>query len=592
MKRILPILLVLVLFAGCGSKDAGEATETTAAQPVLEPDNSTYVANSDIEQKTNGAVRLYDLAGMQVDQISQTGDRLLLVSQGEETQFTALSSDGTVAAALRIPAQLTAWQATYSGFAYYDTDNNQAVFLDPQLQETNRYELPGEIIGAPVFSPDGGEIFYCLGQEIRALDTELGVNRPVRTHSGQSLTLLGCYLDGTVLACSVQDQAGQWSTLYLSTQTGEKLSTDENLLSISSHDSSYFATRRDGTVKQYIYGSAVGDPLQLNVSETDAVGAVPMGGAVGYSAELGGLRLSYYDLTSGKKTASVNIDGTVKPVQFLADRWTGCIWILTEDSTLLRWDPDMSAVEDATVYSSPVYSAAAPDEAGLEALQERVDKMNSSYGVTLRIWQAAVKSNNGYDLEPEYQTSAISKTLDQVESLFGEFPDKFLYKSVKRTIRICIVRSVGGEVTSAYYWYDKDPFIILSAGVDVRQEFLKAFAYVLDIHVLGNSPLVDQWASLNPADFTYGVEDYDGSWLEGDTRVFADESAMASVIDDRASIFYQAMQPDNAEMFRSETMQAKLLQLCKAIRDAWRLEEKTETYLWEQYLEESIAYKE
>jgi hypothetical protein len=31
--------------------------------------------------------------------------------------------------------------------------------------------------------------------------------------------------------------------------------------------------------------------------------------------------------------------------------------------------------------------------------------------------------------------------------------------------------------------------------------------------------------------------------------------------------------------------------LCKAIRDAWGLERKTETYPWEQYLEKSIAYK-
>ncbi len=121
---------------------------------------------------------------------------------------------------------------------------------------------------------------------------------------------------------------------------------------------------------------------------------------------------------------------------------------------------------------------------------------------------------------------------------------------------------------------------------------MQKFAYVLDVHVLGKSPLVDQWNSLNPEDFVYGANDYDGAWLEGETRVFADEGAMASVIDDRASIFYQAMQKDNAQMFQSETMQAKLLRLCQAIRDAWRLEQKPETYPWEQYLKESIAYKE
>lgn len=591
MKRILPILLALFLLAGCGNQDADETTQSTTEQPTLGLNSGIYVENSEIEQNTAGAVRLYDPKDMKVDWIGHAGDRILLVCQGDETRITALSgSEGTVAASVTIPGQLTAYQATHSGFAYYDLENKQAVYMDPQLKETQRHQLPDDVAGVPAFSPDGGEIFYCTQQGVYGFDTQLGVTRPVRTHSCQDQTLLGCYLGGSVLACSIQNAAGQWSTLYISTETGEALSTDEKVVSIDSYDSTYFVTRLDGTVTQYIYGTD--NAMQLNVSESHAQGASALGGAVGYGTENDALQMAFYDLGSGKKTGEVNVGSLIKPVQMLADRWTGCVWVLTEDNKLLRWDPDLSPIEQEQTYSSPVYNSSAPDEEGLKALQKRVDSINHDYGVTVRIWQAAVKSNNGYDLEPEYQTSAISKALDDLEAVMSEFPSKFLYKSVKRTIRICIVRSVGDEVKSAYYWFDKDPFIILSAGVDIRQEFLKAYSYVLDIHVLGNSPIVDLWSKLNPEDFTYGAEDYDGSWLEDDTRVFVDEAAMASVIDDRASVFYQAMQPDNADMFKSETMQAKLLQLSKAIRDAWRLEQGTEVYLWEQYLTESIAYVE
>ena len=66
---------------------------------------------------------------------------------------------------------------------------------------------------------------------------------------------------------------------------------------------------------------------------------------------------------------------------------------------------------------------------------------------------------------------------------------------------------------------------------------------------------------------------------------------MGSVTEDRSRIFWQAMLPDNAQMFKSEIMQKKLLLLCQGIRDAWRLQWKEETYPWEQYLSESIAYK-
>lgn len=591
MKRILPILLALVLLAGCGNQDADETTQSTIQQPTLGLHSGIYVENSDIEQNTAGAVRLYDPKDMKIDWIGHAGDRIILVCQGDETRITALSgAEGTVAASVTIPGQLTAYQATNSGFAYYDSENKQAVYMDPQLNEYQRHLLSGAVVGMPAFSPDGGQIFYCTQQGIYAFDTQLGVTRPVRTHSSQDQTLLGCYLGGSVLACSIQNTAGQWSTLYISTETGEALSADEKITSIDSHDSTYFATRLDGTVTQYIYGTD--NAMQLHVSESHAQGASALGGAVGYGTENNVLQMAFYDLDSGKKTSTVSIESSIKPKQILADRWTGCVWILSEDDKLLRWDPDLSAIEQEQVYSGPVYSSSVPDEEGLKALQKRVDAINRDYGVTVRIWQAAVKSNNGYDLEPEYQTSAISKALDDLEAVMSEFPSKFLYKSVKRTIRICIVRSVGDKVDSAYYWFDKDPFIVLSAGVDIRQEFLKAYSYVLDIHVLGNSPIVDQWPKLNPEDFTYGAGDYDGSWLEDETRVFTDENAMKSVIDDRASVFYHAMQPDNADMFKSETMQAKLLRLCKAIRDAWRLEQKTETYLWEQYLTDSIAYVE
>ena len=153
--------------------------------------------------------------------------------------------------------------------------------------------------------------------------------------------------------------------------------------------------------------------MQLNVSESHAQGASALGGAVGYSTENDGLQLAFYDLASGKKTAAVTIEAPIKPKQILADRWTGCVWILTEDNKLLRWNPDLSAIEQEQVYSGPVYSSSSPDEEGLKALQERVDAINRDYGVTVRIWQAAVKSNNGYDLEPEYQTSAIRKALEK-----------------------------------------------------------------------------------------------------------------------------------------------------------------------------------
>ena len=113
---------------------------------------------------------------------------------------------------------------------------------------------------------------------------------------------------------------------------------------------------------------------------------------------------------------------------------------------------------------------------------------------------------------------------------------------------------------------------------------------MVDSHVLGNSPLVDDWDQLNPEGFAYG-EAPNQQLLEGDTRAFVDEKSMESVIEDRSRIFWQAMKPDNAQVFATSVMQSKLRQLCLGIRDAWRLEKKTDVYRWEQYLTESVAYQ-
>ena len=120
-------------------------------------------------------------------------------------------------------------------------------------------------------------------------------------------------------------------------------------------------------------------------------------------------------------------------------------------------------------------------------------------------------------------------------------------------------------------------------------------AYAIDSHVLGNSRDFDfdRWNPLNPEGFTY-ANSYDvtpqQAYLEGDTRAFTDELAMSYIHEDRCRVFYNAMLADNADMFSSSTMQAKLQRLCMGIREAYGLQKSEKTYTWEQYLKTSLAY--
>ncbi len=602
MKRIaLTGLVLMLLLTGCAVQQDPETTEqiTTAATEAIY--QGLYVRDSQIEQQTQGAVRRYNLPSS-YHWMSMVGDKLLLATGGKDTELTVLvGADAvpstTVISGIDLTGEDVAWQNTYTGFVYYDETTKQAVFLDPQLQELDRVQLPEEIQGKPCFAPDGSQIYFCVPGEIRAIEVERRLSRLIKSHNCADQMLLGCYFEGALLACRVEDGEGNINTLYLSTENGQTKATDNTITSLSTYEDRFLVLRADGTTQQRLVGELDAAPAQLNVFGGSVWQALELGGVVCSTVDDTELHLNFYELSTGKKTAAVSIAGVSSLQMVVADRWSNCIWFLAQDTQsngllLLRWDPKNSPVTDETVYTGAVFTADAPDEVGLKICTERVDKLNKEHGITLRIWERAVISPGEYSLEPEYQTIAIHQMLDELEQVLGLFPKNFLYKSVKNTVRICIVRSVDEQVQGVQYWFDGDPFIVLSVGVDVREEFIKGISYVIDSHILGNSPMYDYWSGLNPDGFLYGDENtYSQELLEGSTKVFFSEASMESATEDRCAVFCQAMMDDNAAAFESEIMQKKLLLLCQAIRDSWRLEQKTDVYAWEQYLTESIAYK-
>ena len=602
MKKLLCFSFALILLlTGCATQQDPETTvdtTTVSTEPVY---MGLYVQNSSLEQQTQGAVRRYELPGS-YEWLSQVGDKVLLASGEGSTELTVLTgTDGVpttqVLDGIDITTPEAVWQATYTGFVYYSPEEKQAVFLDPQLQEQDRVKLPDEIQGTPVFAPDGSQIFFCVPGEIRAMEVERKLSRLIKSHSGINQELLDCYFEGQLLGCRIEEEDGKVNTLYLSTENGRTNATDNSVEALFTYENRYFVLRADGTTQQRLVGEWNATAAQLNVYGGSIWPVLQLGGAVCVNGMEDGFALDLYDLTTGQRTASVAVSGADTPTAVLGDRWSGCVWLLTNDSqsgaeVLLRWDPKLSPVTDETVYTGQIYTADAPDKAGLEACEDRVDALNRAHGITIRIWERAVKSSNGYALEKEYQTAAINQMLDSLEQVFALFPNKFLYRSVSNSIRICIVRSVNEQMQSVQYWYDGDPFIVLSVGVNVREEFIKGMSYVVDSHILGNSPLFDYWNGLNPEGFAYGDEStYSQSYMEGDSAAFFNEACMASVTEDRCQVFCQAMKEENAAAFQSPIMQQKLKLLCQAIRDAWRLEQETDSYIWEQYLTEPIAYQ-
>ncbi len=599
MKRILAVSLVFLFLTGC-AQQPNTATTVPTTEVVETTAPGLYVEDSDVEQQTGGAVRRFMLPTDSFCLITMMGDKILLAEGGETSTLTVLTGiDLFVSTTMQIPLDLSAEDAIFrvihDGFIWYDRENRQMLFLDQQLQQREVISMPEDMEGDPVISDDGDNIYYCTPGQIRAFDVENRITRPIKTHECNSQAVLHSAFGGSVLCCRIENTEGNVNIYYISADNGQTIAMDSTVGRLATFEDRFLMQRVDGVTPQNIIGLLNEAPVQLNV-DGEIEPALELGGVVAYTATENGISLDFYDVPTGTRTATVSFDGYALPQSILADRWSRCIWLVAADAqtgekSLLQWDPEKSAVEDQTAPIGTIYTADAPDEVGLAACQSRVDALNKTHGTTIRIWEKATASGNGHVLEAEHQVGITNYALDVIEQTLVMFPKNFLYNSVNNRIRICLVRSVDHSIKTAYYWYEGDPFIVLSSGVNIQTELLKGLGYVIESHIQGNTSALDNWDGLNPEGFAYGDEStYSELYLQGDTLAFATKEAMTSAKEDLSVLFCYAMLPDNAEMFRSEIMQQKLLIMCNAIRESWRLQWKSDVYHWEQYLNESIAY--
>ena len=587
MKRWLICLLAVLLLAGCAAEETPETSENAVSeQPGL------YVPQSDMELQTGGAVRAYQLEGTDHIWLAPCGEHILLANQN--LSFTVLTGQNAVPAESLKVEDAADFYFGSRGFGYYKKSSNQFMIYSTLLRQTGQVSLPEGIQGVPLLDDRTGEIYYSVAGELRALDPGKSISRLVRKHNYQTLSLQHAEFGGAVLTCEAETADGKKTTLYISSENGQTLAEGESLSKLYTSSDAFYAQYQEGTITQNIFGSLSGATGAFPVTAGKILHALEIGSVV--TADTGDnddLTLNLYHLSSGKKMAQITLPEAGELLSLLADADTGAIWLLTgskDAQALYRWEPAKTPVTDETIYTSAFYTANIPDEAGLAACQARVDALNGKHGVDIRIWQDAVKTTGGYKLQAEHQTAAINRCLDELEPVLDLFPENFLYKGVAKRVRISIVRSVDNTVQGVNFWDGADPHIVISVGSDVRETFIKAMGYIVDSHILGNSSAVDLWANLNPADFVYGTDRSYDEYLTGAYMAFLDQQSMQSVVEDRSRVFYFAMKDNCAQLFQSQTMQAKLLQLCKGIRQAWRLERKTETYPWEQYLHQSLAY--
>ena len=600
MKRIVLLLLVVLLLAGCSAKKAVEETTPVETEPVVEVTEpvSIYLANSSVEQQTNGAVKVFvpeednyiGITAMNGDVVLATNLTKLILVDGETGEIGASIKTGEKISAA--PKDLV---TSDRGISYYRADGAELVFLDTQLQRETVIEIPEGVSGRPYVSHSNQEIYYCKENEVRALSMETGISRLVKSQVCQNIILAGVHFDGDMLSCKVVNEDGTASMIYINSRDGSTMDDVNQLSSMQTGENQYLVTRKEGMLLQQLIGRVGSTPQTFNLEQT-LTAAFQLGGGYCWRQEEGSLVFDFYDFNTGTHSAQVKMVGVSDPIAISAD--DRYIWILAEENgmeTLYRWDVSMSATGNTHSYLAPLYTKKKPDTQGLKQCRKRANELEDKYGINLLIYKDAVKVGSGYGLEYEYQVDALTQMMDELESILIRFPKNFIKNSLSTgKIYISLVRSMNGNKDFVQFYERGTAYIILAGTENFEDAFLHGLAYIVDSHVLGNSRDYDTWTKLNPSDFKYDYHYYaykshaDSKYVTGKTRAFVDTYSMTFPHEDRARMFVYAMMDGNKNIFSTTRMQNKLKRLCQGIREAYGYEKNGKTYTWEQYLKTSL----
>jgi hypothetical protein len=622
MKKILLALLCCLLLLGCAPETAEPETVPSTTAAVTEPaPTGFYDPNSPLEAATNGAVQCYPLKGMAFSDMLALGDNILLISAGENAAELMLLSgeDLYPTAQLHISGWLSSdshslhpWE---NGISFYEEGTNQTVVLDNNLRVVSFIDAPEGLIGEPILSSDRSTLYYCTADSLRALELDTGISRCLKEMDYPYQVLTGLHVNDTVLECVYRDGTLDSRTMFLSTETGAILNTLYSEPSFYSHGNRYYANIAESSVFSRVFGTAEGQAMSLNLPEDVMCYFLPEDNAAVTVTSWDGtqLLLNYYDLDSGYRTAALNLTSDTYPWAF-SSSGDGKLCFLQYDQTyeaqvLCRWDTTQSPVMDDHCYTSIHYTREDPDEEGLAACKAYAEEISSRYGIEVLIHkEAAAVEPFDYDLEYEHLVGVLKRELELLDRNLSRYPEGFLPTLASRFdgISICIVRSLTGSAEAGsldsadgiQFLSGYRAYIALAAPTNTEYALYHELCHLIDTVVISESGAYDRWDELNPQGFTY---DYDyianqnrdsSAYLQDSSRYFIDTYSMSFPKEDRARIMEYAMTGGNESYFQSPTMQAKLKLLCEGIREAFGLRKSPETFLWEQYLNTSLAYTE
>lgn len=579
MPILIPIVLCLLL-SGCGGPHT-EVPETTV------PAVTTSAIWEYGGQRIAGDVLTAETV---TTFLPVEGGYLLLTERGE---LSFRGEDLSLAAVTQLDGEILGLWDTAAGIACYDGTRQQILFLDWDLTEIRRVTLPQNIPTPPVVSSDGASIYYIIPGALYRWDLSTGIRQRIKELDTEDLTLVALHRENTLLQCR---QAGE--DLFFQTEDGHLVAGHSGNVTLMTRGEEYYAVYPSGLWNAMVYGSISGESWGLYPKELSAEGTFLPDAGVAITRS--GQQLTAYDLESGRMRDSLTLEEGHK-LHSLHSAADGRVLLLVEgegETLCLYWQPKAAGGGDC--YREAYFPDEAADPTALELCRVYAEEMQTRYGISVRIdREAAACAPWDYRFEAERQTPVILRMLTSLYACLSRFPETVIRETAEQfdSLTICLVRSIAGtaegaglnQATGVQYLQGKDAYLAIAAGDYAARSLCHELFHGMETRILSTSNALDDWDKHNPAGFSYALR-YDstadrGVYLSGVHRAFIDQYSMSYPKEDRARIFEYAMLPDQAETFRSETMQEKLQAICTGIREAYDLKEYEGDLPWEQYLE-------
>lgn len=612
MKRLIPLLLLAALLCGCNSAEqSGELSETTIAATEISVQDTTAPSEEATEPPTlpstvADSITTYTLSGGNCAGILRFGEDsyALLTTDGQMSLLSGedLLIENTRDLGCSLSSDDPSILVKDDQISYYDSSAASYITLGKNLTQISAITIRDQITAGPIMSPDFSTIYYCTADGIRALDMATGNSRLLRQEHQTILSLDGLLFEGTNLSYTRQTGENSTQVCFVRTSDGSQTYVADLDGELATWGDSYAAVMHldlpMGSFRQILTGSLDGTIQDLDVDDTwDTILFPGEGTALLQTVTEEGVKMDLYDLNEGVLRASRVFPGQAEP---FPHAWIegDDVWLWNGSESLLhRWDTAQDPADGACLLKAH-YTLSQPDETGLEQCDLRAQALSDTYGISISLTESSNRTTGvDYSGYPDYRPEQYLTALNQLHEILEQFP-KELLRQLGADGKLVIELVDDYDPTFTNYTgtgelvFGSPRVIRVSICQDLREIFCHELYHAMELVIQSQSKKLEDWSDLNPSRFEYSGsyaawasgEYAESEYLEEGDNDFADDYCLVSSREDRAQTFLYAMMEGQEARFESKTMQKKLELICEAIRETFGLEDSTEVFAWEQYL--------